>query len=68
MQGEMAYMARNIDKRLDPRELYENAKSIIIVLQNYFPAETQTDNTAPVLSKYAYGTDYHFVLKDKLKS
>lgn len=67
MHGEMDYMARNIEKRLDPRELYENAKTIIVVTQNYFPSETQTDKTAPVLSKYAYGIDYHFVLKDKLK-
>ena len=68
MHGEMDYMARNIEKRLDPSLLYENAKTIIVVLQNYFPTETQTDKTAPVLSKYAFGTDYHFVLKDKLKS
>jgi len=67
MHGEMGYMARNMEKRLDPRLLYENAKTIIIVLQNYFPIETQKDKEAPVLSKYAYGTDYHFVLKDKLK-
>ncbi len=67
MHGEMSYMARNIEKRLDPRLLYENAKTIIVVLQNYFPKETQKDSTAPVLSKYAYGTDYHFVMKDKLK-
>ncbi|TNF45384.1 MAG: tRNA epoxyqueuosine(34) reductase QueG [Bacteroidetes bacterium] len=68
MHGEMGYMARNIEKRLDPRLLFENAKTIIVVLQNYFPAETQVDKTAPVLSKYAYGTDYHYVLKDKLKA
>lgn len=67
MHGEMDYMARNLDKRLDPRLLFENAKTIIVVLQNYFPLETQKDKEAPVLSKYAYGTDYHFVLKDKLK-
>lgn len=66
--GEMDYMARNIDKRLDPRLLVENAKTIIVVLQNYYPKQVQTDQTAPVISKYAYGTDYHFVLKDKLKS
>jgi len=68
MHGEMSYMARNIEKRLDPGLLFENAKTIIVVLQNYFPAETQVDNTAPVISKYAFGTDYHFVLKDKLKT
>lgn len=68
MNGEMAYMERNIEKRLDPRELFENAKTIIVVLQNYFPKETQHDTAAPVLSKYAFGTDYHFVVKDKLKA
>lgn len=67
MHGEMGYMARNVEKRLDPRELYENAKTIIVVLQNYFSSEKQKDITAPILSKYAYGTDYHFVVKDKLK-
>ncbi|MCK5730795.1 MAG: tRNA epoxyqueuosine(34) reductase QueG [Draconibacterium sp.] len=67
MHGEMSYMARNIEKRLDPRLLHENAKTIIVVLQNYFPKNLQQDSTAPMLSKYAYGTDYHFVMKDKLK-
>ncbi|MDP3914345.1 MAG: tRNA epoxyqueuosine(34) reductase QueG [Bacteroidota bacterium] len=66
MHGEMNYMANNLDKRLDPRLLVENARSVISVLLNYFPAEKQTDPAAPVLSKYAYGTDYHFVMKDKL--
>ena len=67
MHGEMGYMARNIEKRLDPRLLYENAKTIIVVLQNYFPNEVQENLDVPILSKYAYGTDYHFVMKDKLK-
>lgn len=67
MQGEMSYMARNVDKRLNPKLLFDNAKTIIVVLQNYYPKETQKDPDAPVLSKYAYGTDYHFVMKDKLK-
>lgn len=67
MHGELGYMARNIEKRLNPQLLVENAKSIIIVLLNYYPRQTQTDPEAPVISKYAYGTDYHFVLKDKLK-
>lgn len=66
MQGEMGYMERNIDKRLDPRLLVENARSVISVLLNYFPSEQQTDPEAPILSKYAYGIDYHFVMKDKL--
>ena len=68
MHGEMAYMERNIDKRLDPEKLYEGAKTIVVVLLNYYPNETQSDKTAPVISKYAYGTDYHFVLKEKLKT
>jgi epoxyqueuosine reductase len=68
MHGEMGYMARNDEKRLDPRLLFENAKTVIVVLQNYYPKETQKDSDAPVLSKYAYGTDYHFVMKDKLKN
>lgn len=66
--GEMEYMARNVEKRLDPRLLVENAKTVIVVLQNYFTNEKQTDPAAPVLSKYAFGTDYHFVLKEKLKT
>lgn len=66
MNGEMGYMARNLDKRLDPRLLFEGAKSVISVLLNYFPSQQQEDPGAPILSKYAYGTDYHFVLKDKL--
>ena len=67
MNGEMGYMAKNMDKRLDPRLLFENARTIIVVLQNYFPKETQNDADAPVLSKYAYGKDYHFVMKSKLR-
>lgn len=68
MNGEMGYMERNIEKRFDPSLLLENTKTIIVVLQNYFPSETQTDPEAPILSKYAYGTDYHFVMKDKLRN
>lgn len=67
MHGEMHYMERNREKRLDPRLLVENAKTMVIVLQNYYPAKEQKNPEAPVISKYAYGTDYHFVMKDKLK-
>jgi len=66
MHGEMSYMANHLEKRLDPRLLVENSRSVISVLLNYFPAEKQADVEAPVLSKYAFGTDYHFVMKDKL--
>lgn len=66
MHGEMGYMGNHLDKRIDPRLLVENARSVISVLLNYFPAQKQTDTEAPVLSKYAYGVDYHFVMKSKL--
>lgn len=66
MNGEMQYMENHFDKRLDPTKLVEGSKSVISLLLNYYPQETQTQNTFKV-SKYAYGTDYHFVIKDKLK-
>ena len=68
MHGEMRYMENHFDKRLDPTKLVEGSKSVVSLLLNYFPSEIQKDATAPKISKYAYGTDYHFVIKDKLKS
>jgi epoxyqueuosine reductase len=67
MHGEMGYMEDHFDKRLDPTKLVEGSKSVISLLLNYFPKEFQKDPTSPKISKYAYGTDYHFVIKDKLK-
>ena len=63
--GEMKYMENHFDKRLDPRLLVDGAQSVISVLYNYYTPDKQVDD-APVISKYAYGKDYHFVLKDKL--
>ncbi len=63
--GEMNYMENNFEKRTDPGKLVEGAKSIISVLLNYYPEELQKDNTYKI-SKYAYGKDYHFVVKEKL--
>ena len=68
MHGEMRYMENHFDKRLDPTKLVEGSKSVVSLLLNYFPSENQKDKSAPKISKYAYGTDYHFVIKDKLKS
>lgn len=68
MHGEMQYMNNHFDKRLDPTKLVENSKSVISLLLNYYPSQVQEDKNAPKISKYAYGTDYHFVIKDKLKS
>lgn len=67
-QGEMSYMNNHFDKRLDPRLLVDDAKSVISIALNYYTDAKQTDESAPKISKYAYGTDYHFVIKDKLKS
>ncbi len=65
--GEMQYMENYFDKRLDPRKLVDGAKSVISLSLNYFTEHNQSDKEAPKISKYAYGTDYHFVLKKKLK-
>ncbi len=65
MHGKMSYMERWYDKRLDPRLLVEGAKSVISLLLNYFPSEKQ-DPSLPAISKYAYGRDYHLVIKEKL--
>ena len=68
MHGNMQYMENHFDKRLDPTRLVHESKSVISLIYSYFPTENQQDETAPKISKYAYGTDYHFVIKDKLKS
>ena len=65
--GEMKYMENYFDKRLDPRVLFEGCKSVVSVLLNYFPKDIQKDPEAPKISKYAYGEDYHFVIKRKLQ-
>lgn len=67
MQGKMGYMENHFDKRLDPTKLVEGSKSVISFLYNYHTDKQQTDPNAPKISSYAYGTDYHFVVKDKLK-
>jgi epoxyqueuosine reductase len=64
--GEMKYMENYFDKRLDPRLLVDGAKSVISLLYNYYPQEQQPEGTGPRISKYAYGSDYHEVIKTKL--
>ncbi len=66
MQGEMAYMENHFDKRTDPRKLLDGAKSVIVFLFNYFPKTILPEDDNYILSRYAYGEDYHFVIKDKL--
>lgn len=66
--GEMSYMANHFDKRLNPTLLVPGAKSVVSLLYNYYPEKNPQPKNAPKLSKYAYGTDYHFVIKDLLKT
>lgn len=64
--GEMSYMENYFDMRLDPRLIVDQAKSVISLLLNYYPSEMQNPESYKI-SKYAYGRDYHLVIKDKLK-
>ncbi|UWY29868.1 tRNA epoxyqueuosine(34) reductase QueG [Flavobacterium sp. TR2] len=64
--GQMAYMENHFDKRLDPTLLVDDGKSVVSLLLNYYPDSFQ-NNESFKISKYAYGQDYHFVIKDKLK-
>jgi epoxyqueuosine reductase len=65
--GKMAYMENHFDKRLDPRLLVEGCRSLVTLSFNYFPERDLFENSVQKISKYAYGEDYHFVLKDRLK-
>ena len=66
MHGEMSYMENHFDKRLDPRLLVPGAKSVVSLTYNYFQEEWQPNSNAKI-SQYAAGTDYHYVIKDKLR-
>ncbi|MCB0480139.1 MAG: tRNA epoxyqueuosine(34) reductase QueG [Flavobacteriales bacterium] len=65
--GEMKWMENYFEKRVDPRKLMPGAKSVVSFMLNYYPEKKQNPNV-PQISKYAYGEDYHFVIKRKLKS
>lgn len=65
MHGSMKYMENYFDLRIDPTKLVPGAKSVITLLKNYFPS--QTINSENKISKYAYGRDYHEVIKEQLK-
>ncbi|MDD5150919.1 MAG: tRNA epoxyqueuosine(34) reductase QueG [Flavobacterium sp.] len=66
MNGQMSYMENNFDKRLNPTLLVDGAKSVVSLLLNYYPSEFQNQDSYKI-SKYAYGDDYHYVIKEKLK-
>ena len=63
--GEMQYMANHFDLRVDPTKLVPGARSVVTLLFNYFPSEQQHDDV-PKIAKYAYGKDYHLVIREKL--
>jgi epoxyqueuosine reductase len=65
--GEMHYLERNFDQRLDPTLLVPGAKSVVSLLYNYYPEKDITTDADMKIARYAYGEDYHFVVKDKLK-
>lgn len=64
----MHYMQSHFNKRVDPSQLVKGARSVIAVLQNYYTPDRQTDPGAPRISKYAFGKDYHRIMKKKLRS
>jgi len=65
MQGEMSYMGRNLDKRLNPCLLVEGCKSVVVVALNYYPSASQMPK-APKIARFAYGLDYHAIIRGKL--
>ena len=65
--GKMSYLENHFEKRLDPTLLVPGAKSVVSLVYNYFPADHHQNDVQPKLAKYAYGQDYHYVIKDKLK-
>ena len=66
-QGKMGYLENHFDKRLDPRKLVPGAKSVISLIYNYYPKEDHAAENNYKIAKYAYGKDYHLVIKDKLR-
>jgi epoxyqueuosine reductase len=68
MHGKMSYMANHFDKRLDPAKLVDGAKSVVTLLYNYYPEKDLARGDGYKIAKYAYGKDYHFTIKDKMKA
>ena len=65
--AEMSYMENHMEMRLNPAKLVEGARSVIVLLHNYYPSRSLPPGNDYLISRYAYGTDYHFVIRDKLK-
>ena len=66
--GEMKYMKDHLDLRTDPQKFFEGARSVIVMLQNYYTSEKQKDPSSPVIARYSYGGDYHSIISKKLKT
>jgi epoxyqueuosine reductase len=66
MHGTMQYMANHFELRIDPTKLVPGAKSVLTFMLNYYPSAKQNEN-APKISKYAFGNDYHDIIRSKLK-
>jgi epoxyqueuosine reductase len=66
MNADMSYLGHNVEKRIDPGLVLTGAKSVIVTGLNYYTDLKQGGNGVPVISRYAYGTDYHYVIKKKL--
>ena len=67
-QGTMSYLEKNFDKRLNPKKLVPGAKSVISLTFNYFPPKKISNTNNFIISKYAYGKDYHYIIKEKLNA
>jgi epoxyqueuosine reductase len=68
-QGQMGYLANHFDKRLDPTKLVEDAKTVVSLIYNYYPSEKLPESSTDIkLAKYAYGEDYHLVIREKLNN
>jgi epoxyqueuosine reductase len=67
-QGKMAYLENHFDKRIDPRKLVEGTRSVVTLLYNYYNPAKQQDPTAPKIAMYAYGKDYHDIIRAKLNA
>lgn len=68
MHGKMGYMENHFDKRLDPRKLVDGARTVVSLIYNYYSPARQTDTESPKISRYAYGEDYHHVLREKMNT
>lgn len=66
--GKMSFLENHFDKRLDPVKLVPGAKSVVSLVYNYYPKEVHARPNVPKIAKYAYGEDYHFVIREKLKA